>query len=341
MAVAAVGMDGALATYTNAGTNISVAAPGGDFRLDDNGGGGVIGPGWDFELGEPQFMILYGTSASAPFVSGIAALLLSQTPSLTAAQLRSRIEQFATRPAGSSRSDSFGWGIVNAYNSLTQTTGPARQASARLIDATTGAVARTTTVNPDGSFAFAKLTGGSSYYLQAGEDEAGDGLIGAPGRRFTVAGGLGNATVFNVGDGAQSVAIALGLPFESEPNDDAQHANLLAVGSYVVGTITMPDVHDIYRVTIPTAGTYTFETSGLVGSCGLGIELDTFLTVSSAAGAAVGSSDNINALPSPFCSRVRAQLTPGIYYATVGGSAASFPFTTPHGRYRLQVRSGN
>ncbi len=173
MAVAAVGMDGALATYTNAGTNISVSAPGGDFRLDDNGGGGVIGPGWDFEFGQPQFMIGYGTSASAPFVSGIAALLLSQNPSLTAAQLRSRIEQFATRPAGSSRSDSFGWGIVNAYNALTQTTGPARQASARLIDATTGAVARTTTVNADGSFAFAKLTGGSSYYLQAGEDESG------------------------------------------------------------------------------------------------------------------------------------------------------------------------
>ncbi len=100
-------------------------------------------------------------------------------------------------------------------------------------------------------------------------------------------------------------------------------------------------MHDVYRVTIPTAGTYTFETSGLVGSCGLGIELDTFLTVSSAAGAAVGSSDNINALPNPFCSRVQAQLAPGIYYATVRGSSASFPFTTPHGRYRLQVRSGN
>ncbi len=234
------------------------------------------------EFGEAEFIIGYGTSASAPFVSGIAALMLSQNPGLSAAQLRSRIEQFATRPAGSSRSDSFGWGIVNAYNSLTQTTGPVRQASARLVDATTGAVARTTTVNADGSFAFAKLTSGSTYYLQAGEDEAGDGLIGVPGRRFTVAGGLGNATVFNVGDDAKSVALALGLPFESEPNDDAAHANLLTVGSYVVGTITTPDVSDIYRVPIATPGTYTFETSGLVGSCGLGIELDTFLSVTSA-----------------------------------------------------------
>ena len=40
--------DGVLATYSNAGTKISVSAPGGDFRLDDNGGGGVLGPGWNF-----------------------------------------------------------------------------------------------------------------------------------------------------------------------------------------------------------------------------------------------------------------------------------------------------
>ena len=102
-----------------------------------------------------------------------------------------------------------------------------------------------------------------------------------------------------------------------------------------------PDAQDIYRVTIPTAGTYTFETSGLVGTCGLGIELDTFLTVSSAAGAAVGTSDDLGTFPNPFCSRVRVQLTPGIYYATVSGSTANLPFTTPHGRYRLAVRSGN
>ncbi len=339
MAVSAVGMDGSLATYSNAGTNISVAAPGGDFRLDDNGGDAVIGPGWDFEGNSPQFILGYGTSASAPFVSGVAALLLAQNPALTAVQLRSRIEQFATRPAGASRSDSFGWGIVDAYNALTQTTGPARQTYVRLVDATLGTVARTAKVNPDGSFAFAKLTNGSSYYVQAGEDEAGDSLIGVPGRRFSVAGGLGNSTVFNVAGGVQTTGITLALPVEVEPNDDISHANILTVGSYAVGEITTPDTHDMYRVMIPTAGTYTFETSGVVGSCGFGIELDTFLSVASAAGASLGSSDNVNTLPSPFCSRVRLTLTPGIVYATVTGTGASF--LSSHGRYRLEVRSGN
>jgi serine protease len=338
MAVAAVGMDGALTTYSNAGTNISVAAPGGDFRLDDNGGGAVLGPGWDFEGDSAVFILGYGTSASAPFVSGIAAMLLSQNPGLTAVQLRSRIEQFATRPAGTTRSDSFGWGIVNAYNALVQTLGPPHQTSARLVDATTGTVVRTTTVNADGSFAFTKLATGS-YYLQAGDDEAGDGLIGVPGRRFAVAGGFGNPTTFNVNGNGQSAGFALGLPVEAEPNDDVAHANLLSVGSYVIGDITTPDARDVYRVTVPTAGTYTFETSGLVGSCGFGIELDTFLSITSSTGTSVGSSNNTNIAPNPLCSRVRATLTPGIYYATV--SATTGGFSPSHGRYRLEVRAGN
>ncbi len=339
MAVSAVGMDGALATYTNAGTNISVAAPGGDFRFDDNGGGAVLGPGWDFENGGATFVLGYGTSASAPFVSGTAALLLGQNPGLTAAQLRSRIEQFATRPAGSTRSDQFGWGIVDAYNALTQTNGPARKTMVRLVDANTGATFSTLPVNADGSFAFTKLTTGSTYYLQTGEDEAGDGLIGVPGRRFSIAGGLGAATVFSVTGAVQTTGITLALPIEVEPNDDTTHANVMTVGSYAVGDITAPDTHDMYRVIIPTAGTYTFETTGVVGSCGFGIELDTFLSVTSATGTSLGTNDNENTLPGPLCSRVRLTLNPGVVYATV--SPATGTFFSTHGRYRLEVRAGN
>ena len=47
----------------------------------------------------------------------------------------------------------------------------------------------------------------------------------------------------------------------------------------MIGSITTPDTRDIYAVTIPTAGTYTIETSGVLGTCGWGIELDTFMSV--------------------------------------------------------------
>jgi hypothetical protein len=337
MAVSSVGQDGGLATYSNGGTFVSVAAPGGDFRFDDNGGGGVLGPGWNFSTGAPNHLFGYGTSASAPYVTGVAALLLAQTPTLTAAQIRQRIEQFATRPAGVTRSDVFGWGIVNAYNSLTQTNGPPRQTLVRLVDATTGAARTAIPTTAGGNFAFSRVPAGS-YYVQAGEDESGDGVMGSPGRRFTWAGGFGAPTVFNVNANSQSTAIVLGIPSEVEPNDDVAHANMLSVGSYVTGNITTPDVRDVYRVTVVTAGTHTFETSGLVGSCGLGIELDTFLSLSNSTGTSIGTNDNFSSATGRFCSRIQANLQPGIYYITVTGTSANN--LANHGRYRLEFRAG-
>jgi hypothetical protein len=338
MGVAAVGMDGTLATYSNAGTYISVSAPGGDFRLNANGGGGILGPGWNFATNKPTYLYGYGTSASAPYVSGIAALLLAQTPGLTPAQLRSRIEQFATRPAGATRGDTYGWGIVNAYNSLTQQSGPPRSTLVRLVNVASGIVLKTTTVNSSGAFAFTQVPGGT-YYMQAGDDESGDGLLGVPGRRFTWAGGFGAPTVFTVNSSSQAVAIVLGTPTEVEPNDDTAHANMLSVGSYVVGNITTPDTKDVYSVYIPTAGPYTFETSGLVGACGLGQELDTFISVSSQAGVSVGTNDNFTSATARNCSRVQSTLAVGTYYITVTGTSANQ--LSSHGRYRLEVRSGS
>ena len=337
MAVGAVGMDGTLATYSNAGTYVSVTAPGGDFRLDDNGGGGVYGPGWDFVNGQPIHLFGYGTSASAPYVSGVAALLLSKEPTLTAPQLRARIEQYASRAPGLGRSDTYGWGIVNAYNALTQGAGAQRQTIVRLVDATSGLLVKTAPVAANGNFALTQLQTGA-YFLQAGDDEGGDGQIGIPGRRFSWAGGGGKPTVFNVNANALTVAIPLGVPTEVEPNDDAAHANLLSVGSYVIGSITPPDVRDVYSVTIATPGTYTFETSGVVGTCGLGVELDTFIQVASSTGTAVGSNDNFPTPTGRFCSRVQATLVAGVYYVTVGFNPAT-PLAW-HGRYRLEVRSG-
>jgi hypothetical protein len=341
LSVAAVGMDGGLATYSNAGTFVAVAAPGGDFRLDDNGGGGVYGPGWNFATGAVRrdvHLFGYGTSASAPFVSGIAALMLAQDPSLTNTQLKSRIEQYATRGTGLTRSDTYGWGIVNAYNALTQQAGPSRSTIVRLVDATTGTLGRTAKVDANGNFVFTKVANGS-YYLQAGDDESGDGIIGTPGRRFAWAGGSGKPTLFTMNGNSATAAVVIGTPMEVEPNDDNAHANVLSVNSYVAGTITPPDFKDVYSVTIPTAGVYTFETSGLVGGCGLGIELDTYISLASSTGAVIGTSGDAGLATGPFCSRLSPTLQPGTYYLTVSAPVASG--LNSHGRYRLEVRAGN
>jgi len=337
MGVAAVGQDGQLATYSNAGYFISVAAPGGDFRLDDNGGGAVWGPWWDFVRNRPTFSAAYGTSASAPHVAGVAALLLAQEPSLTATDLRQRIEQYATRPSGSLRNDTFGWGILNAYSSLTRQNGPPRQTVVRVLS-TTGAVVKTANVGSNGSFAFTRLAPGS-YFLQAGQDESSDGVIGVPGRRFAWAGTFAQPSTFAMSaDQVQTAAILLATPTEAEPNDDFGTANVLSPGSYVVGQIFTPDRRDVYKILIPAAGQYTFETSGLVGTCGAGIELDTVLQLQDTQGTTLARNDNFTSATSRACSRLTQTLSAGTYFVTVTGTDVSgLAFT---GRYRLEVRAG-
>src|SRR5206468_1888610 len=67
---------------------------------------------WAFSTASPDYAFFEGTSMAPPHVAGVAALVLSQTPSLTAAALRSRLTSYATGPESP-----YGAGLVNAYNS--------------------------------------------------------------------------------------------------------------------------------------------------------------------------------------------------------------------------------
>jgi len=206
------------------------------------------------------------------------------------------------------------------------------------LSASTGATVKTATLGASGAFTFTQLTPGD-YLLQAGQDESADGQIGVPGRRFAWAGTLAQPTVFTVSaDRVQTVAMLLGIPTEVEPNDDRTMANVLSVGSYVAGQIFTPDVRDVYRVNVPTSGQYTFETSGIIGSCGTGIELDTVLLLQDAAGVTLGRNDNFTSATSRFCSRITATLSAGLVYVSVTGTGNSG--FSPVGRYRLEVRAG-
>jgi subtilisin family serine protease len=121
IAVSAIDRAGAVADYSPDGSAITLVAPSGHYTgycvgevvTTDRPGAAGCNDG-------PQGNIDYtssfsGTSAAAPQVSAIAALLLSREPGLTAAQVKSRLVAGA-RPWGASTT--FGAGKVDAYRTL-------------------------------------------------------------------------------------------------------------------------------------------------------------------------------------------------------------------------------
>lgn len=93
IAVAAVRLDGRFASYSNPGACLLVGAPSGDitqgfpnlFTTDRLGKNGYNGIGFTNDLADYVFAGLgfSGTSASAPLISGVAALMLSANPNLS------------------------------------------------------------------------------------------------------------------------------------------------------------------------------------------------------------------------------------------------------------------
>jgi hypothetical protein len=133
ISVGATRFDGQVVSYSNRGSALDVVAPGGDQSVDQNGDGfsdGVLqesycSPSWAIIInaaltGQPaQFnefcdVFNWGTSMATPHVSGIAALLLGEQPSLTPAQLREKIETTARDGGAAGWDVAYGWGLVDA-----------------------------------------------------------------------------------------------------------------------------------------------------------------------------------------------------------------------------------
>jgi subtilisin family serine protease len=333
LTVGAVAPSGHRAAYSNFGGFVDIAAPGGDFGSPLVASFGVASATCDFTPFPapctPNHAYYTGTSMAAPHVAGVAALLLAADPGLTAAQLRSRLVTYA---APISPGEQIGPGIVNARNSLTQTTAPARQLYVRAVNALTGVTAATVPAT-GGSYTLGSLPDGS-YFVVAGEDESGDGEIGLPGRRLGAFGGISSPTPLAVsGSAGAFAAFTVGYPVEEEPNDGAGAANRLVVDGAVQGSLSASDLTDVFQVQIPVAGTYTFETSGWFGAfCGFALDLDMILELRDQAQATLGTSVDIDTRN--FCSRISQSLAPGTYYLLVTRDGSST------GRYALEARTG-
>ncbi len=339
LAVSAVGPNLTLASYSNYGSYIGIAAPGGDVSvIGADSSDGVFSTLWDFGSGLPTYGPEQGTSMAAPHVSGVAALVLAQNPSLTAAQLRLRLTSYAVNLGSPSL---YGAGLVNAYNSLTRGLGPSRQLYARLYDATTGAIVQAVAVDAGGRYVFTGL-GDGTYDVYAGGDENGDQQVGVPdigwyARDWGAFGGSAQpASVTVAGAGTYAASFSIGLPTEQDPHNTIPSANVVVIGGYIHGRIVNPStstVDDLYRVVIPQAGTYTFETSGWIGACGFALEENTILGLYDASGNLITGNDDIDAAHLNYCSRITSVLNPGTYYVGVAGQYGR--------RYRLQARPGN
>lgn len=135
ISVSAVGADKQLAPYSNFGSTIDIAAPGGNRSQDINGDGhldGVLSTGGNDASGSPPQMVYpfsQGTSMAAPHVAGVVALMKSLEPTLTPDMLDQLIEGKVVNisltedlgPVG--RDDSYGHGLIDAFMAVRAVSG--------------------------------------------------------------------------------------------------------------------------------------------------------------------------------------------------------------------------
>lgn len=99
VSVAAVNSSGALASFSQRNSQVEIAGPGVSVSSTWNNGG---------------YNSISGTSMASPHVAGVAALVWSNHPQCTAAQIRSALNATAEDRGSAGRDTSYGWGIVKA-----------------------------------------------------------------------------------------------------------------------------------------------------------------------------------------------------------------------------------
>lgn len=103
IAVSAVDQERKLASFSNKGSSIRLAAPGVKILST---------------VPDGKYAYMTGTSMAAPFVSGTAALLLAVEPDLSVKEVTDRLLITATDLGKKGRDESYGYGLVNAYQAL-------------------------------------------------------------------------------------------------------------------------------------------------------------------------------------------------------------------------------
>ncbi|RKY10833.1 MAG: peptidase S8 [Planctomycetota bacterium] len=120
IAVGATRYDRTRAYYSNTGSYLDLAGPGGDLNVDQNADGygdGILQQTFGSNPKDWGLWFYTGTSMAAPHVSGVAALLIST--GLTGPDtIRQALEDTAIDLGPSGWDAEYGWGLVDAYAAL-------------------------------------------------------------------------------------------------------------------------------------------------------------------------------------------------------------------------------
>lgn len=130
IAVSATQYNKTKAPYSNYGSSVDVAAPGGNTGVDLNGDGygdGILQQTIASSSKTCTFGYYFyqGTSMATPHVAGIAALLYSNGNAATPGQIRNILQSTAEDLGTPGRDNIYGYGLVNAYAALQSNAQPA------------------------------------------------------------------------------------------------------------------------------------------------------------------------------------------------------------------------
>ena len=140
-AVAALDPCGNRAVFSNYGVGLDFSAPGhygistdrtgtggGNDGVADGGclpsgtlgcnSDGDCGPGESCFLVSMDYALVAGTSIASPYAAGVAALVLSAKPTLSADQLEALLQQTAVDLGPAGYDTDYGWGFVNAFDAV-------------------------------------------------------------------------------------------------------------------------------------------------------------------------------------------------------------------------------
>ncbi|MBX3380022.1 MAG: S8 family serine peptidase [Phycisphaeraceae bacterium] len=117
-AIAALGVNGLRASFSQYGTGLAYSAPGSNIYSTDIQGSGGYDPGSDY-------VSVSGTSFASPLSAAAAALVLSYKPALTSEQVELALAQGARDVGAPGYDTGYGYGFVDAYRALERIRCPA------------------------------------------------------------------------------------------------------------------------------------------------------------------------------------------------------------------------